>query len=161
MKIFIAALLALLLIPFSFACMCEVSTPQARFDGSTVVFEGTVVSTSMLASTTTLKVDRIYKGDDTSYITVKTDRGSSCAYEFEKGKKYVVYTREHLSVGACSGTQQSEFADRSALPEGRAPPQENFFGMMSLQQNLAWVAIFIVIIIIGTAWHLRLKKKLK
>jgi hypothetical protein len=161
MRILIATIVALLLIPFSLACECKPSTPQARFEGSSIVFEGTVVSKGIFSDTTTLKVDRIYKGDDTAYITIKTLYGSSCAYVFEEGEQYLVYTSEHLNVGACSGTERSEAADRSALPEGRAPPEENFFGMMSLRQNIAWVMIFIVLVIVGTFWHLRLRKRLE
>lgn len=38
--------------------------------------------------------------------------------------------------------------------------EHNFFGMMDTSQNIFWILMFIVIVIIGIIWHLRLKKKL-
>jgi hypothetical protein len=36
--------------------------------------------------------------------------------------------------------------------------EQNFFGMMTWQQNMFWILVFFVVVIIAIIWHLRLRK---
>ena len=68
-------------------------------------------------------VNRIWKGPRSDTITIKTVRSEvSCGYEFEEGRKYIVYVRNG-ETGLCSRTASAALAIQhfAELGEGWQP----------------------------------------
>jgi hypothetical protein len=121
------------------ACSCAVSgSPAEALDRADAVFAGEVVSvrvgrSSLLTYSSAdpvsvkFNVSRVWKGPRSDTITIKTVRSEvSCGYEFEEGRKYVVYARNG-ETGLCSRTAglENAVADLAALGEGWQPDADS------------------------------------
>jgi hypothetical protein len=117
------------------ACSCAVSgSPAEALARADAVFAGEVVSvrvgrSSLLSYSSAdpvsvkFNVSRVWKGPRSDTITIKTVRSEvSCGYEFEEGRKYVVYARNG-ETGLCSRTAglENAVADLAALGDGWQP----------------------------------------
>ena len=120
--IYIPLFLAVLMVASaerSYACSCVFSPEplkkqvQGAFSSSDAVFSGEVIE--IKASPTNeydvlvkLKINYVWKGESTREITIKTAKDSAmCGYNFEVGKKYLVYAyglKDALSTSNCSRT---------------------------------------------------------
>ena len=120
------------------ACSCADSgSPAEALARADAVFAGEVVSvrvgrSSMLTYSSadpvsvTFNVSRVWKGPRSDTITIRTVRSeASCGYEFEKGRKYIVYVRNG-ETGRCEGTAglENAVADLAALGEGWQPESD-------------------------------------
>jgi hypothetical protein len=114
-SLYALAVVSLLLVAHAgaFACGCptfgfetwEQDTLQ-RLQASKAVFAGTVVKVESedRPFTTTIKVERWWKGDLPEEIVLVGD-GGSCEFHFTPGKKYLVFAYEEdgrLKTGSCS-----------------------------------------------------------
>jgi len=101
-----------------FACSCITPPFEEMFEGSTAVFEGTVLNIetpeneySVDPVKVTFHVRRVWKGESQDTIVVYTEHQSTaCRYAFgnEPGKTYLVYAYEdegRLSTNGCTRTQ--------------------------------------------------------
>lgn len=103
----------------SFACSCvALNEPvkkqiQNALTGSDAVFSGEVIEIkeSLTDKNNVLvkfKMVKLWKGESQTEITITTAKDSAmCGYNFEVGKKYLVYAsglKENLSVNNCSRT---------------------------------------------------------
>jgi hypothetical protein len=87
-----------------FACSCGEPSVQQRFELSSVVFTGTLVSKDKEGGNI-FSVDKVWKGNPADGYVHSGFLGM-CGTEFEKGNKYLVFT-ENLkgkeSTSLCSG----------------------------------------------------------
>jgi hypothetical protein len=123
-----------------YACSCvPPGTPTEELAESAAVFSATAVDITdvsawkgpLISGTdpvkVTFRVDTVWKGTVQQALTATTARSSaSCGYEFERGRKYLVYARgneSELEVSLCSRTSPIERAaeDLEELGTGRAP----------------------------------------
>lgn len=101
----------------AYACSCMVDMKplkaqvKAAYNGSSAIFSGEVLevtSQNEQMYTVRLKVIKSWKGGIAKEITVTTAKDSSmCGYDFETGKKYLIYAngdKSNLGVGICSRT---------------------------------------------------------
>jgi hypothetical protein len=103
----------------SFACTCMMSPEPLKkqvktaFSDSAAIFEGEVLEVSQSTEkefefVVRIKISKSWKGEQTGEITITTANQSSlCGYNFEVGKKYLVYahgSKERLYVDNCSRT---------------------------------------------------------
>ncbi|MDQ8739506.1 hypothetical protein [Paenibacillus sp. LHD-38] len=89
-----------------FACSCGEASVQQRFEQSSVVFTGTLVTKDKEGGNI-FSVDKVWKGNlPDGYVY--SGYSGMCGTEFEKGNKYLVYT-ENLkgieSTSLCSGNK--------------------------------------------------------
>ncbi|MHA7963185.1 hypothetical protein ACX93W_03495 [Paenibacillus sp. CAU 1782] len=123
------------------ACSCVVNgSVQETLANHDAVFEGIVTgkkrpstifsSSSADPVTWTFRVNEVWKGKVTSTLSVTSaESGASCGFEFEEGKRYLVYARDNgksLDVSLCSRTVDfnSASADLTELGTGSTPPQQ-------------------------------------
>ena len=100
-------------------CWLPVTAYEAR-DSSEAVFTGVVVSVRETREPfmngwsrrlyTTFRVEAAWKGVETPEMVI-VHAGTDCDYEFESGKRYMVYAARHpradfLFAGVCSRTHQ-------------------------------------------------------
>lgn len=122
------------------ACSCVANPDVAEaLHNSDAVFEGTITakqgSTKLFSTssadpvTWTFQVNEVWKGKVAPAISVKSAfSSSSCGYEFEEGRRYLVYASDNgkssLEVSLCSRTTDygSAGADLAALGSGSTPP---------------------------------------
>ena len=117
------------------ACSCANSgSPSEALGRADAVFAGEVVSTRVRRAhllgyssadpvSVKFNVSRVWKGPRSDTITIKTVRSeASCGYEFEEGRKYIVYVRNG-ETGLCSRTASAVLAiqDFAELGEGWQP----------------------------------------
>ena len=103
----------------SLACSCVVSPGSLKdqvrmaYSGADAVFSGEVLEikqspTDSNSFLVTFKVDNSWKGEAATEITITTATESAmCGYNFEAGKKYLVYAsgnKDKLSAYNCSRT---------------------------------------------------------
>jgi hypothetical protein len=93
------------------ACTCAPVRPNEQLDEAALVFTGTVVDvdeTAYWRNTTWYRfaVDQVFKGDSAREVELRTAAsGSSCGFEFEDDRRYLVYASAHrgaLTTGLCS-----------------------------------------------------------
>jgi hypothetical protein len=101
------------------ACRClPPGEPKYELSKSPAVFSGKVISMKKAPGMTqrvTFQVLKTWKGarKKQRVVTVSTDP-AGCGYEFQNGKKYLVYTSgapDKLEVSICSRTLFLEMAD--------------------------------------------------
>ena len=104
----------------AYACSCMIpESPNDSLQTSDAVFSGKAVKieekhsddlafSSMDPVLVTFDVDRVWKGENESSITIQTRQSSaSCGYSFEEDRHYLVYAQrngEMLDVSLCSRT---------------------------------------------------------
>jgi hypothetical protein len=89
-----------------FACSCGEPSVQQRFELSSVIFTGTLVSKDKEGGNI-FSVDKVWKGNLADGYVYSGFFGM-CGTEFEKGKKYLVFTENFKgkeSSGLCSGNK--------------------------------------------------------
>ena len=70
----------------------------------------------------TFEVERVWKGDVPSKVTVETRVAeASCGYDFDKRERYLVYARDG-QVSLCSGTRPIVGADEEVRLLGKGHP---------------------------------------
>jgi|SRR5581483_2378857 len=129
----------LLLVGFSpqtFACSCSASGPPCQaYWRSDAIFAGTPISSSQISIDEEghkrpmrlfrLRVDEPFRGVTGQEIDIITGfGGGDCGYEFEKGKKYLVYgytdPKQHYTyAGLCSRTRPMAEASEGDFPGRR------------------------------------------
>lgn len=153
----IIALNLLVLTPTAvYACSCAMSeSPDKELDRSTAVFAGKVTDIQLRDGfvistddpvTVTFEVSEVWKGSVQKVQTIRTVRSeTSCGYEFEAGKEYLVYANgsaANLEVFLCSRTRLLTTAvpdlvvlGAGTIPDNVAPVQwlpALFFTVMGL-----------------------------
>lgn len=123
-----------------FACSCVASPNSVKqqvkdsYKNSAAIFSGEIVSITPKDEWTVnikIKVTKFWKGSALSNeIIITTSKESAmCGYNFEVGKKYLVYatgTKENLSTTNCSRTaifgdkQEIKFLDRLKKTKGKS-----------------------------------------
>jgi hypothetical protein len=96
------------------ACSCSASGPACQaFWDTPVVFDAVVRSLDPDAFTAMLDVRHVWKGTVPARVVVPSSEGSSvaCIYEFQPGKRYLVFARRNprngkLTVSLCSATTE-------------------------------------------------------
>lgn len=89
-----------------FACSCGEVSVQQRFELSSVVFTGTLVTKDKEGGNI-FSIDKVWKGNLADGYVYSGFSGM-CGTEFEKGNKYLVYTESlkgKESTGLCSGNK--------------------------------------------------------
>jgi hypothetical protein len=80
-------------------CVCGAVTPSDGFDRAQAVFTGTVIKASK--STWTVSVQRVWKGDVESVVTLRdAHAGTSCASSFRRGATYLFLVNVESVNGA-------------------------------------------------------------
>ena len=118
------------------ACDCKPSPPPKKaLEEATAVCLAEVVKVEVDGDgrnrTVTLKVETWWKGGNGTELVVSTAKaGATCGYNFEKGKRYLVYAHAQekgkpLRVSLCSRTRTEKEAETSGdfkeLGAGRSP----------------------------------------
>lgn len=122
-----------------FACSCVASPNPVKqqvkdsYANSAAIFSGEVVSITPKDEWTVavkFKVAKSWKGKFSKEIIITTSKDSAmCGYNFEVGKKYLVYTsgaKESLSTTNCSRTsifgdkQEIKFLDKLKKTKGKS-----------------------------------------
>lgn len=101
------------------ACRClPPGEPKYEIEHSAAVFSGKVIGMKKIPGMlqqVTFKVFKTWKGPKKKQIVVTTTTDpAGCGFEFEKGKKYLVYASaevKRLQVSLCSRTLPLEMAD--------------------------------------------------
>ncbi len=113
-----------------FACMCDtLGTEQERLERSSVVFAGTLATTSNTSVFTlrmTFKVTEVWKGSVEQYISVDSGAMGMCGWGAADSVEYVIYARVNpngaLQTSSCSGnTPISASNIRAEIGPGTIP----------------------------------------
>lgn len=117
------------------ACSCgEPPGPKAALESAAAVFAGEVEQIELdftrdgypAAYLVTFRVERQWKGEDSSRAIVETGLGGGdCGFRFARGKKYLVYAfgQSRLGTGICSRTRALADATEDFAALG-PPPNE-------------------------------------
>ncbi|GGO08214.1 hypothetical protein [Saccharibacillus kuerlensis] len=164
------------------ACSCIIpeSAEKAK-EQAAAVFTGTVRSIGEFESdrkekyyAVTLAVDESWKGVNESEIVVYT-RWSSCQFDFEKGKRYLLYSYENdgryevVNCGRSGEIHQENAgaaADLEELGAGtkfEAPPESGGEADRGIDGGtvIRWIAISVVALVLAAALGLWLRHKRK
>jgi hypothetical protein len=131
-----------------FACSCGEPSVQERFELSSIVFTGTLVSKDKEGGNI-FSVDEVWKGNLADGYVYSGFFGM-CGTEFEKGNKYLVYT-ENLkgkeSTSLCSGNKLITEAskDIQALDHLTEPERNNKYLLIILIAFVCAITISLVI----------------
>ncbi len=103
------------------ACSCaRPGSPIEALANADAVFAGKAIAVQLLTNTNSsadpvtvsFDVDRVWKGRRQDTIVIKTVRsGISCGYEFEEGRRYIVYAYDG-ETGLCTRTRSVVLAPR-------------------------------------------------
>jgi hypothetical protein len=102
------------------ACKCVVMTSSQQFDVADTVLVGVAESVELIdVASHVIKaevlVERAWKGSTAGRISVLTD--GTCAVEFERGRRYLVYARrvsaQDYGTGKCDGTARLDVSSRA------------------------------------------------
>ncbi|MEL7533706.1 MAG: hypothetical protein AAFN10_20505 [Bacteroidota bacterium] len=122
-----------------FACECIPSSAQAKIDSADVVFDGTViyVNTNWMSGGMkyTFQVHQTWKRRTDTIMVINSGFASTdCGYNFEEGKRYLVFARKKFSfkTDACAGNTLIEDADKylSKLGQAQRPAQSSLVPIM-------------------------------
>jgi hypothetical protein len=130
-------IIALLPAASALACSCEPPpTAKASLDKSAAVFSGKVLKIEAAGEyerAVTLEVTRAWKGVKAKEVVVYTaNNGAACGFEFQKGKSYLIYAKQHqrdeekekvLATSICTRTAllAEAMGDVMELGEGKKP----------------------------------------
>lgn len=151
----------------SYACKCvEPKSPTEELEESSAVFSGKVIDQLEKGRTQYILFEVIesWKGFNESQVIVETvDSSSSCGYEFEDGKEYMVYTNEtdgHLEVSLCSRTDLLSAAseDIDELGKGEEPSEQVTLDLSEEGQPPVWIMLSLLIIAFGMAVFYGIKR---
>lgn len=151
----------------SYACKCvEPKSPKEELEESSAVFSGKVIDQLEKGRTQFIlfEVKESWKGFNESQVIVETvDSSSSCGYEFEDGKEYIVYTNEtdgHLEVSLCSRTDLLSAAseDIDELGKGEEPSEQVTLDLSEEGQPPVWIMLSLLIIAFGLAVFYGIKR---
>lgn len=151
----------------SYACKCvEPKSPTEELEESSAVFSGKVIDQLEKGRTQFIlfEVKESWKGFNESQVIVETvDSSSSCGYEFEDGKEYMVYTNEtdgHLEVSLCSRTDLLSAAseDIDELGKGEEPSEQVTLDLSEEGQPPVWIMLSLLIIAFGLAVFYGIKR---
>lgn len=137
----VLSLLTLFMLPrTTHACLCASSgSPKEAMAKADAVFLGKVIAVHLpgptlrngqpvISSADMVKVDfrvsKVWKGPRREILTVETERSEiSCGFEFEEGRRYIVYTWGGNRTGFCTRTAPAWLAARdfTALGFGERP----------------------------------------
>ena len=118
----LAAVGVLLHTPSCATCSCRPLVPDEASQWASAVFAGRVVRiyepgwwktirTGSDPLEITFEVERVWKGDVPSKVTVETRVSeASCGYDFDRRERYLVYAHDG-QVSLCSGTRPIAGAD--------------------------------------------------
>jgi hypothetical protein len=120
--------------PDLIACSCAAPPPPKKaLEAAAAVCLAEVVKVEEEGQSrmVTLKVEKWWKGGDTTELVVSTAKsGAACGYGFQKGQRYLVYAGRSdkdkpLHVSLCSRTRTEKEAQTSGdfkeLGDGKAP----------------------------------------
>lgn len=144
----------------SYACKCvESKSPTEEAAESTAVFSGKVIDQLDKNNDRTqfvlFEVKESWKGINQTQVIVQTDgNSSSCGYEFEGGKEYIVYANETdgtLTVTLCSRTEllSSASGDLEELGKGEEPSEQVKLNLSDLVERPFWIALSFLVVIFG------------
>lgn len=151
----------------SYACKCvEPKSPTEELEESSAVFSGKVIDQLEKGRIQFIlfEVKESWKGFNESQVIVETvDSSSSCGYEFEDGKEYMVYTNEtdgHLEVSLCSRTDLLSAAseDIDELGKGEEPSEQVTLDLSEEGQPPVWIMLSLLIIAFGLAVFYGIKR---
>ena len=151
----------------SYACKCvEPKSPTEELEESSAVFSGKVIDQLEKGRTQFIlfEVKESWKGLNESQVIVETvNSSSSCGYEFEDGKEYMVYTNEtdgHLQVSLCSRTDLLSAAseDLDGLGKGEEPSEQVTLDLSEEGQPPVWIMLSLLIIAFGLAVFYGIKR---
>lgn len=151
----------------SYACKCvEPKSPTEELEESSAVFSGKVIDQLEKGRTqfNLFEVKESWKGFNESQVIVETvNSSSSCGYEFEDGKEYIVYTNEtdgHLEVSLCSRTELLSAAseDIDELGKGEEPSEQVTLNLSEEGQPPVWIMLSLLIIAFGLAVFYGIKR---
>lgn len=151
----------------SYACKCvEPKSPTEELEESSAVFSGKVIDQLEKGRTQIIlfEVKESWKGFNESQVIVETvNSSSSCGYEFEDGKEYMVYTNEtdgHLEVSLCSRTDLLSAAseDIDELGKGEEPSEQVTLDLSEEGQPPVWIMLSLLIIAFGLAVFYGIKR---
>ncbi len=147
-----------------YACSCIMpGTPQEEMENASAVFSGRVleIEETGYGYNVTLEVLEAWKGVDETTIQVHTGMGGGdCGFNFEEGKKYIVYASSsegELEVYSCSLTGLLADSDTESLGEGtvmsESAPEQNF--------KVIYGGAAFVILLTAIAYAIKSKKQVK
>ena len=130
----------------AYACSCMIpESPNDSLQKSDAVFSGKAIGieeknqndlafSSMDPVLVTFDVDRVWKGENGSPITIQTRQSSaSCGYSFEENSHYLVYANRNgdvLDVSLCSRTSlvssATEDIDKLGIPNYEIKDMQEF-----------------------------------
>ncbi|OMF37045.1 hypothetical protein BK133_07500 [Paenibacillus sp. FSL H8-0548] len=117
----------------AFACSCMDASVESRFQDSSVIFTGALVSKDTEGGNT-FKVDKLWKGKLSEGYVFSGFFGM-CGTEFELGSEYLVYTYNHEGnekTGLCSGNKliSEASADIEALDRLMEPAWRGYIPLI-------------------------------
>ncbi|MEC2056001.1 hypothetical protein I6J18_02360 [Peribacillus psychrosaccharolyticus] len=151
----------------SYACKCvEPKSPTKELRESTAVFSGKVIDQLEKGRTqfVLFEVKETWKGLNESQAIVETvNSSSSCGYEFEDGKEYIVYTNEtdgHLEVSLCSRTHLLSAAseDLDKLGKGEEPSEQVTLDLSDEDEPPVWMMLSLLVVGFGLAVFYGIKR---
>lgn len=134
-----------------FACECMDLGPQAQIDSADVVFDGTViyVNTNWMSGGMkyTFQVHQTWKRRTDTLMVINSGFASTdCGYDFEEGKRYLVFARKKFSFKTdfCAGNTLIEEADiyLSKLGPSQQPSQSSLISIMYWTMGALAVLVF-------------------
>lgn len=122
-----------------FACECITLSPQAQIDSADVVFDGTViyVNTNWMSGGMkyTFQVHQTWKRRTDTVMVINSGFATTdCGYNFEEGKRYLVFARKKFSfkTDLCAGNTLIAEADTylNKLGKSQQPAQSSLIPIM-------------------------------
>lgn len=150
-----------------YACKCvEPKSPIQELGKSSAVFSGKVMDQLEKGKTQLVLFDvkESWKGLNDSQVIVETDNSSSsCGYEFEDGKEYIVYANEtdgRYEVTLCSRTELLSAAseDLDELGKGEEASERVTLDLSEEGEPPVWVMLSLLIIAFGLAVFYGIKR---
>ncbi|MFK7925658.1 MAG: hypothetical protein AB8H47_27155 [Bacteroidia bacterium] len=134
-----------------FACECINLGPQAKIDSADVVFDGTViyVNTNWMSGGMkyTFQVHQTWKRRTDTVMMINSGFATTdCGYNFEEGKRYLVFARKTFSykTDLCAGNVLIEEADTylSKLGSSQQPARSALIPLMYWTLSILTVLAF-------------------
>ncbi|WP_456276936.1 hypothetical protein [Bacillus sp. AK128] len=154
----------------SYACSCVPSPPvEEELERANSVFSGKVLSIEEDTSNefepikVTFQVNEIWKGENTSQISVYTARDSaSCGFNFSKDESYLVYAIQNegiLKTGICSLTKELSRANDDLTILGEGEVLTNKASDNTTSSLTTWIILSTMFILGLVLLYLKTRKK--
>ncbi|KAB2334462.1 hypothetical protein F7731_14705 [Cytobacillus depressus] len=163
--------------PSSIAMACDCNIPKnanEALEKAAAVFRGEVLQLTEEKingesySVALISVSEIWKGIEESQVRVYTEKGSSCQFDFEVGKEYLLYSYEYngmLKVINCSRCAEVKYANQDLLELGKGKEpvntvqlEEDLKSNKLFNQTSILLLLLIIVFVTVYLWRKKIKK---